>query len=92
MIAVQVAGQGGVPATGVQGVILNVTVTDTTRPSFLTVWPDGTNRPLASDLNWVTGQTVPNLVIVKLGATGKIDVYNLAGSTDVVIDVVGWFG
>jgi hypothetical protein len=91
-LAVQVAGQGGVPAAGVQGVILNVTVTNTTVGSFLTVWPDGTNRPLASDLNWVRGQTVPNLVIVKLGSTGKIDVYNLGGSTDVVIDVVGWFG
>jgi hypothetical protein len=91
-LAVQVAGQGGVPATGVQGVILNVTVTNTTVGSFLTVWPDGTNRPLASDLNWIRGQTVPNLVIVKLGSNGKIDVYNLGGSTDVVIDVVGWFG
>jgi hypothetical protein len=30
-------------------------------------------------------------VVVKLGANGMVDVYNLAGSTDVVIDVVGWY-
>src|SRR5207245_1239764 len=62
-IAVQVAGQGGLPATGVSAVVLNVTVTDTTRASYLTVWPDGTTRPVASDLNWVAGQTAPNLVV-----------------------------
>jgi hypothetical protein len=39
----------------------------------------------------MAGQTVPNLVVVKLGANGMVDVYNLAGSTDVVIDVVGWY-
>jgi hypothetical protein len=68
-----------------------VTVVNTTAASYLTVWPDGTTRPTASDLNWVAGQTVPNRVVVKLGANGMVDVYNLAGSTDVVIDVVGWY-
>jgi hypothetical protein len=95
-IAVAVAGQGGVPAMTAsmppQAVVLNVTVTDTSALSFLTVWPDGLSRPLASDLNWTAGVTVPNLVVVKLGPDGKIDLYNSSGSTDVVIDVVGWFG
>jgi hypothetical protein len=94
-ITVQVAAMGGVPAmtsaAPPTAVVLNVTVTDTTTASYLTVWPDGTGRPTASDLNWVAGQTVPNLVVVKLGANGMVDVYNLAGSTDVVIDVVGWY-
>jgi hypothetical protein len=94
-ITVQVAAMGGVPAmtsaAPPTAVVLNVTVTDTTAASYLTVWPDGTGRPTASDLNWVPGQTVPNLVVVKLGANGMVDVYNLAGSTDVVIDVVGWY-
>jgi len=38
------------------------------------------------------GLRVPNLVVVKVGADGKIDLYNPAGSTDIVIDVVGWSG
>ena len=90
-IAVMVAGQGGVPPTGTTAAVLNVTVTNPTAPSYLTVWPDGTTRPLASDLNFVGGLTIANLVIVKLGSNGKVDIYNAAGSTDVIVDVVGWY-
>jgi hypothetical protein len=86
----QVGGAAGVPANA-KAVVMNVTVTNTSASSFLTLWPDGTTRPVASDLNWVAGQTVPNLVIVQLGANGMVDVYNLQGNTDVVMDVVGWY-
>ena len=87
-----VAGNGGVPATGAKAVILNVTVTNPTAPSFLTVYPTGGSLPVASDLNFVAGQTVPNLVVVKLSGAGQINIYNGYGSTDVVVDVEGWFG
>jgi hypothetical protein len=91
-----VAGQGGVPLMSSTvppvAVVLNVTVTSPTASSFLTVWPDGSTKPLASDLNYVAGLTVPNLVVVKLGASGAIDLYNAAGTTDVIVDVVGWYG
>src|SRR5258707_7764268 len=40
---------------------------------FVTVWPSGQDRPLASNLNVVAGQTVPNLVVVPL--VGKAHVY-----------------
>ena len=40
-------GQGGLPATGVDAVVMNVTVTGGTAPSVLTVWPAGVARPLA---------------------------------------------
>jgi hypothetical protein len=72
-------------------VVINVTVTNTTASSALIVWPDGVAKPLASDLNWTARITVPNLVVVKVGANGKIDVYNFSGSTAVVIDVAGYF-
>ena len=96
LVSVLVAGQGLVPAMTAtvppKAVVLNVTVTNTTAASFLTVYPsDATARPTASDLNWTAGLTVPNLVVVKVGADGKIDIYNLAGSTDVIADVVGWY-
>ena len=91
-----VAGSGGVPLMGSAvppaGVVLNITVTDTTAASYLTLWPDGTGQPLASDLNWVAGDTLPNLIVVKLGANGSIDFYNGFGMTDVIVDVVGWYG
>ena len=47
-------------------------------------------QPIASDLNWAPGQTVPNLVVVKLGADGKIAIHNGFGSTDVIVDVFGY--
>jgi len=91
-----VAGSAGVPPMGSAvpptAVVLNITVTDTTTASFLTLWPDGTAQPLASDLNWVAGDTLPNLIVVKLGANGSIDFYNGFGTTDVIVDVVGWYG
>jgi hypothetical protein len=68
-----------------------VTVTGPTASSYLTTWPDGDQRPLSSDLNFTAGQTVPNMVVVKVGADGRINVYNAAGSTDVVVDVMGWY-
>jgi len=86
-----IAGQNGVPTTA-KAVVLNVTVTGPTAPSFLTVWPDGATQPLASDLNYVAGQTVPNLVVVKVGTSGAVDFFNGVGSTDLVVDVVGWYG
>jgi hypothetical protein len=80
-----------VPAIGLAAVVLNVTVTGPTKSSFLTAWPTGATRPTASDLNWVGDQTVPNLGVVKLGSNGVIQVFNAAGSIDVIVDVSGWY-
>lgn len=71
--------------------VANVTVADTTGSSYLTAWPDGDARPNASDLNWASGVTIPNLVVVKLGVSGRLDLYNAAGSTDLIADVVGYY-
>ena len=65
-------GRTVVPPTA-RAVVANVTATDTTAPSYLTAWPDQAPQPLASDLNWTAGQTVPNLMVVELGANGKLD-------------------
>lgn len=85
---VQVAGHGGVPASGATAVVLTVTVTNQTRSGYVTVWPAGLPRPNASSLNWIAG-TYSNQVTV--AGSGLIAIYNLAGSTDVVVDAVGYF-
>jgi uncharacterized protein YvpB len=89
---VQVTGVGGVPAIGVSSVAINVTVTNTSADSYLTVYPTGSPLPPTSNLNWIARQTVPNLVVVPVGAGGKITLYNGFGSSDAVIDVEGWYG
>lgn len=87
----QVTGAGGVPPAGVSAVVLNVTVAGATAPSFLTVFPTGDPRPNTSNLTFVAGEIVPNLVVGKLGAGGRLTIFNLAGSTHVIVDVAGWF-
>ena len=88
--SVTVAGVGGVPADA-KAVALNLTVTDTTSSSYLTVWPAGQQMPTASNLNWPAGDTRPNLVVAKVGAGGAVSIFNREGSTQVVADVVGYF-
>ena len=51
---VRVTGRGGVPAAGVGAVVLNVTAVNQSAATFLTVWPKGTPRPVASNLNPVS--------------------------------------
>src|SRR3954453_8386542 len=79
-----VAGRGGVPSIGAGAVVLNVTATDAPLPTYLTVWPSGTPRPLASNLNIASGQTIPNLVIAKLGSDGHVSIYNNSGNIDII--------
>jgi hypothetical protein len=90
-IDVQVAGEAGIPASGVGAVVLNVTGTQPTADTFLTAWPTGDARPLSSNLNLVPGQTAPNLVMVKVGDGGGVSLFNNLGSTHVVVDVLGWY-
>jgi hypothetical protein len=87
---IQITGVGAVPANAT-AVIANVTAVSPTAPlGYLSVWPGGTTRPTASNLNFSWNETVPNLVIVRLGAGGTIDVFNEEGSTHVLVDVMGY--
>ncbi len=90
-IDVPVTGIGGVPSSGVSGVALNVTVTDPSYSGFLSVWPTGEARPFTATHNFVPNLTVGNLVLAKVGAGGKVSIFNSAGYTQVVADVVGYF-
>ncbi len=91
MTSFAVAGVAGVP-TDATAVTLNVTTTNAKAPGFLTVWPSGVTAPVVSNLNFVAGQTVPNLVTVSVGANGKVSVLNGSpASSDVVVDISGYY-
>ena len=90
-IDLALAGRAGLPSSGVSGVVLNVTATQASLPSYLSVYPTGISRPATSSVNFYPGTTVANLVEVGVGAGGNISLYNDAGSVDVVIDVEGWY-
>ena len=88
-----VLGVGGVPnSSTVKAVVVNVTVVSPTAGGFLTVYPSLESRPTASNLNFVRGSTIANLVVVKVGTDGKIVFFNgSSGSTNVLADVVGYY-
>ena len=80
-------------AAGATGVVLNVTAVSLAgaSSSWITAWPTGQPMPLASNLNMVTGQIIPNSVVAKIGANGKVSISNAAGNVDVLADVAGYF-
>ncbi len=92
-------GQLDIPMIGIPGmpadvtaVVLNVTATDPTSPTVLTAFPKGQTRPATSNLNVAVGQTIPNLVVVGVGADGGVSLWNKLGSVNAIVDVVGAYG
>jgi alpha-tubulin suppressor-like RCC1 family protein len=71
--------------------VFNLTGTDPTAATFLTAYPAGAARPTASNVNLVAGQTAANLATVAVGSNRSVSVYNLAGTTDYLIDLAGYF-
>jgi hypothetical protein len=89
-VHLQVTGAGPVPASGVSAVVLNLTGVDAPAAGYVTAWPSGTERPLASNLNLAAGDVRANLVVVPVGAGGGVSLFTQAG-THLVADVTGWF-
>ncbi|MCX2180458.1 hypothetical protein KV205_07930 [Streptomyces sp. SKN60] len=91
-VSLQVAGAGGVPATGATAVVLNVTATAPTSNGYLIAYPSGATRPTASNINWLTGQTRPNAVVLPIGPDGKVNLYNAgSGTVHFIADVFGYY-
>ncbi len=93
--SLKIAGLYSVPANATS-VVLNVTAVAPTAAGSITVYPKGTSKPATKNINFASGQTISNTVIVKLGTgvvanAGYISIANSAGSTNVIVDVVGYF-
>ena len=48
--------------------------------------------PNTSNINIENGDPTPNLVLARVGAGGKIRIFDYVGPTHVIADVAGWFG
>ena len=90
-INVQITGLGGVPITDVSAAVLNVTVVGPSAASYLTVFPEGTTQPPVSNLNFSANEILANLVTVPLGNQGGVTIFNGTGSTDVIVDLEGYY-
>ncbi len=102
----KVTGVAGIPLSGVSAVLLNVTAVTPPGGDWLSVTPrppgygtdiyDDQNSygpfPNTSNLNLTQGETVPNLVLARVGAGGTIRFWNAGfGNMHVIADVAGWF-
>ncbi|HZX56025.1 MAG TPA: hypothetical protein VFE86_15165, partial [Ilumatobacteraceae bacterium] len=85
-------GQGGVPQDAT-AVWLNLTVADPTLPTVLTAYPGPCGTPpLSSNVNARAKHSTASSVLVGIGSDGSVCVLTFTGSSDIVVDVAGWFG
>jgi hypothetical protein len=85
---------GAVAPAGTEGLALNLTAIAPTNWTYLSVWPQGISgigQPFVSTVNPAPGQVIPNGVYTLVGPTKAFNVYNSAGTTHFVVDVVGTF-
>ncbi len=94
VVTLPVLGQGGLPGTGVTAVALNVTVDQPDGPGFVTAYPCSDAPPVASTLNYATGQVVANLTTIAIGGdaatAGQVCLFSWA-ATHLVVDVSGYY-
>jgi hypothetical protein len=88
-LTINVAGLAGVPAIA-KAVVVNLTGVSPSQNTYLTVFP-GPRLPVVSDLNLAPGDIKANLAVATLSSHGTISIYNNTGSTNVVVDVLGWY-
>ena len=69
---------------------MSATVVPPAALGFLTLWPQGATRPLASTLNAVDGAITSNLAIVPT-TNGWISAF-ASDLTHLILDVSGYFG
>ena len=68
------------------GMLANVTVADPAAAGYLTVYPCDEGRPVASNLNYVAGETKANLVGIDVPTSGNVCLYS-SQDTNVIVDV-----
>ena len=73
-----------------ESVAVNITAVNPSVGGFATVWPCGTPRPLAANLNYAAGRVTANNVIATIGARGSVCIYTHS-NTQFLVDVTGWF-
>jgi hypothetical protein len=89
-IRVEVGGRAGVPQQ-ISAAAITLTIAGSTVDGFATLFPTGSNRPLASTVNYVARGDIGNSTIIRVGDGGAIDVYTSSDDAHVIVDVTGVF-
>lgn len=89
------SGPGSAVPTGATAVVLNVTAVDPASAGFFQVSSTQDPNPPTSNLNFIAGQNTANLVTVPLDSRGNlcssVEIRNVGGSADVVVDIEGYY-
>ena len=82
----------GLPSSA-KNVAVNITVTGPTAAGYLTLFADGTSRPVVSALNFSALQTRANNAVLPLGSSGALRIFlgQATGTAHVILDVNGYF-
>jgi hypothetical protein len=86
----RVGEQRGIDTGYAGSVVTNVTAVDATNAGFVTVYLNGSGRPITSTLNPAKGETVPNHATTALGTSGDIAIHTTAGA-HFIVDAFGWY-
>lgn len=97
----QITGRGPTPEGAAEGegivpsnaslISINLAVTDTQGPGFLTVWPCDEDRPIASSINYSTvGVTIANSILVPISGDGTVCIGSDVSAAHAVADVTAY--
>ncbi|MDX6265471.1 MAG: large repetitive protein, partial [Frankiales bacterium] len=80
----------GLPSTAV-AVALNVTAVQPSNTATLEVFNSALTTPRTGNVHMKVGQSANNLVIARLGSGNRLKIRTTLGSTDVVVELAGWY-
>jgi hypothetical protein len=83
-------GREGVPRQAA-AVVVTLTVVDASAAGYLTAYPNGSNRPDVSNLNFERGSTIANTSVVQLGTNGAMNIFSSVVGAKIVVDISGVF-
>jgi hypothetical protein len=88
-------GHDGLPVTGVTAVALNLTAIAPTRNTNIVAFPDdlyggAPGRAAGSQMNVTAGSVVADMVEIKVGIDGRIEVADTLGTVNMAIDIEGY--
>ncbi len=91
-LTAQITGLSGVPSSGVSAVVINLTIVASTAAGNIFAYAAGAAKPPAAVQNFTPNQTVHALIVIPIGAGGKISLTNgSTGSTHLTGNVTGYF-
>jgi hypothetical protein len=88
-----VTGNQGMPADAVAA-LFNLTAVSPTASTFVQAYPSpasGNPIPLTSNINLLPGDIRANLAVVGIGAGGDVRLRNHVGTTNLVVDLAGYY-